>query len=159
MKSIRRGEDDDLIDAAHIDPELVPGHAAQIDSDYETEQAKLLKNSKIAKWMTGILAAALLILWPLPMFGSGYIFSQKFFTGWVVIGIIWIFAAFICVGIYPVWEGRDSIGSTLKAIFLDITGKRHPKTYHINGVHAQNLESHTPTKADMVTEGKADIKS
>jgi membrane protein YdbS with pleckstrin-like domain len=95
MKCISKGNDHDLAEAAQIDPELIPGQATE---------TKLLKTSKVAKWMTGILTAALLILWPFPMFGSGYIFSKEFFTGWVVIGVIWVFAVFICVGIYPVWR-------------------------------------------------------
>ena len=27
----------------------------------------------------------------MPMFGSAYVFSKPFFTGWVVVGILWIF--------------------------------------------------------------------
>lgn len=50
MKDIRRGEDNDLVDAEDIDPELVPGRAAHRDTDYEPDQTKLLKNSRIAQW-------------------------------------------------------------------------------------------------------------
>jgi hypothetical protein len=159
MKDIRRADDDDLIDAANVDPEVVHARATQIDADYEAEQAKLLKNSKIAKWITVVLTTALLILWPFPMFGSGYIFSKRFFTGWVVVGILWVFFAFICVGIYPVWEGRYSIGRTLKAVFLDITGRRKSRVYHINGVCVQNPESDTPVPADMVKDGHNTVKA
>lgn len=59
---------------------------------------------------------ALLILWPLPIYGSRYVFSQSFFTGWVVVAIIWIFISLALVGIYPLWEGRHTIMRTLKAI-------------------------------------------
>jgi hypothetical protein len=153
MKCISKGNDHDLAEAAQIDPELIPGQATE---------TKLLKTSKVAKWMTGILTAALLILWPFPMFGSGYIFSKEFFTGWVVIGVIWVFAVFICVGIYPVWEGRNSIGHMVKAIFMDITGKRHVRAYHIQGVNAvedAKVACQTPTKFGMVSEEQEAIKS
>lgn len=158
MKCIRRGEDDDLIDAAHLDPELVRDRATQTEEEFEAEQAKLLRNSKIAKWLTCFLTAALLVLWPFPMFGSGYIFSKEFFTGWVVIGIIWVFVAFIIVGIYPVWEGRNDIGHNLKEIFLDITGKRRSRGMSIDGVNAGNGEPHTPKDMAIFTEGKDTVK-
>ncbi|KAH7138459.1 urea active transporter [Dendryphion nanum] len=125
MKAIRKGDDHDLAAAAHIDLELVPGenHTA---IDEEQEQAKLYKASRISRWMTVIMTLALLVLWPMPMYGSGYVFSKKFFTGWVVVGILWMFCSAACVGIYPLWEGRKTSVRTIKSIFLDITGKKKP---------------------------------
>jgi hypothetical protein len=64
------------------------------------------------------------------MYGTGYIFSKPFFTGWVTVGIIWIFCSFIGVGLFPVFESRKTLARTVKSIYLDITGKSHPKTIH-----------------------------
>ena len=113
----------------------------------EKEQAMLKRASLIAKSMTGFMTIALLVLWPMPMYGSGYgmclrsfflllgslleyqdrtperstretcllserllgngsaksesrtVFSKKFFTGWVVVGILWLFcSAFVSFG-------------------------------------------------------------
>ncbi len=64
----------------------------------------------------------------MPMFGSGYIFSKPFFTGWVTVGIIWIFCSFFAVGLFPVFEGRKTLVHTFKSIFLDLTGRYHPRT-------------------------------
>jgi urea-proton symporter len=44
-------------------------------------------------------------------------------TGWVTVGIIWLFFSTCCVGIYPLWESRATIAHVSKAIFGDITGK------------------------------------
>jgi hypothetical protein len=126
MKMIRRSDDHDLAAAAHIDLEMVPGERRHSVIKEEEEQAKLLKASKIARWMTVFMAIALLVLWPMPMYGSGYIFSKKFFTGWVVVGIIWMFFSAACVGVYPLWEGRKTSIRTFKSIYLDITGKQKP---------------------------------
>jgi hypothetical protein len=126
MKMIRRSDDHDLAAAAHIDLEMVPGERRDSVIKEEEEQAKLLKASKIARWMTVFMAIALLVLWPMPMYGSGYIFSKKFFTGWVVVGIIWMFFSAACVGVYPLWEGRKTSIRTFKSIYLDITGKQKP---------------------------------
>jgi len=32
----------------------------------------------------------------------------------------------LCVGVYPLWEGRHDIVHTIKSIGLDIQGKRRP---------------------------------
>jgi hypothetical protein len=71
------------------------------------------------------------------MYGSGYTFSKPFFTGWVTVGIIWIFCSFIGVGLFPVFESRTTLSRTVKNIFLDITGKSHPKTIHAQVVGGQ----------------------
>ncbi|KAF2450677.1 Na+/solute symporter [Karstenula rhodostoma CBS 690.94] len=127
MKAIRKGDDHDLATAAHVDIEHVPGERRHSVVEEEEEQAKLLKASKIARWMTVFMTLAFLVLWPMPMYGSGYIFSKKFFTGWVVVGILWMFCSAFCVGLYPLWEGRKTSMHTLKAIFRDVTGKGRPK--------------------------------
>ncbi len=62
----------------------------------------------------------------MPMYGSGYVFSKKFFTGWVSVGIIWLFCSTFCVGLYPLWEGRRSQAHTIKGIYKDLTGKGKP---------------------------------
>lgn len=127
MKAIRKGDDHDLIAEAHVDLENVPNERRQSVIEEEEEQAKLLKASKIARWMTVFMTLALLVLWPMPMYGSGYVFSKKFFTGWVVVGILWMFCSAFAVGLYPLWEGRKTSIGTFKAIFLDITGKQKPR--------------------------------
>lgn len=157
MKNIRRGRDDDLADATQVDLEVLSEGVNQTEAEFDAEQTKLLRASKIAKSLCLFLMLALLILWPFPMFGSRYIFSEKFFTGWVVVGIIWIFNALVaCVGIFPVWEGRISIGHVIRAIFLDITGKKRPRSnitknnVVLEGTYEETLGIETP---ELVNKG------
>ncbi|EFQ92407.1 hypothetical protein CFE70_010403 [Pyrenophora teres f. teres 0-1] len=126
MKAIRRGDDHDLALAAHVDLERVPGEQRRAIDAEEEEQAKLLKASRIARWLTLFMAVSFLVLWPMPMYGSSYVFSKKFFTGWVVVGILWMFCSCFAVGLYPLWEGRKTSVRTFKSIYWDITGKRKP---------------------------------
>lgn len=130
MALIRKADDHDLADAAHVDLELVPGESHNSIADEQEEQRKLLRASKIAKTMTVVLTLSLLILWPMPMYGAGYIFSLKFFTGWVVVGIMWLFGALFTVSLFALWQGRKDIFEIAKSVYLDISGKRHPSTYH-----------------------------
>lgn len=126
MKAIRKGDDHEIAEAAHIDLEKIPGERRGSVAEAEEEQTKLLRAAKIARWMTLFLTIALLVLWPMPMYGSGYVFSKGFFTGWVSVGILWLFCSSFCVGLYPLWEGRHTMKRTFVRIYRDITGKEKP---------------------------------
>ena len=89
----------------------------------QSESKALHRASLIAKSLTALMTICLLVLWPMPMYGSGYVFSKKFFTGWVVVGILWLFCSTFCVGLYPLWEGKGSMAHTFKSIVRDLTGK------------------------------------
>ncbi|RLV94276.1 Urea active transporter [Spathaspora sp. JA1] len=69
------------------------------------------------------LTVCLLVLWPMPMFGTKYIFSKQFFTGWVVVFFIWIFYTVFQVIIYPIWESKESLYTTSRGIYWDLTGQ------------------------------------
>jgi hypothetical protein len=45
--------------------------------DEELEQRQLLRARKIARFLVAFLVLAFLLLWPIPMYGTGYIFSKK----------------------------------------------------------------------------------
>jgi ribosomal protein L31 len=47
-------------------------------------------------------------------------------AGWVVVGILWLFFSTLCVGVFPLWQGRKTMAHTVKSIILDISGKKHP---------------------------------
>ncbi|KAF7192697.1 putative urea active transporter 1 [Pseudocercospora fuligena] len=127
MKMIRRDEDH----AHTADPELlaptqsVPSVSAKKEQE-EAESSQLARSAKIAGISTIALTIATVVLWPMPMFGTGYIFSKKFFTGWVVVTFIWLFCSAICVGVYPLWEGRETCARTIRAMIMDVTGKGRP---------------------------------
>lgn len=62
-------------------------------------------------------------------------------------GIIWIFCSFLGVGIFPVFESRKTLARTVKSIYLDVTGKSHPKTIHAQIAEGQNSPGDvTPTE-------------
>jgi len=153
MAAIRKADDHDLAAAADIDLELVPGTTSESAAEYAEEQAKLARASKIAKGMTVLLTISLLVLWPFPMYGTGYIFSKKFFTGWVVVGILWLIGSLFCVGLFPVWEGRKDLYGTIRSIYLDLSGKEHPSKHHrpeATYVEGKDVGTETPPAAEKV---------
>lgn len=151
MRNIRRVDDSEVAAAAHVDLELIPGSepATQATAagttapkDMTEEETKKLNSAAFwARTLTVAMTLCFLILWPMPMYGSGYVFSKKFFTGWVVVGILWLFCTAFGVVIFPLYEGRASIAYTLRAMVLDVTGRKKPVTA---GVHM-----HTSQEADV----------
>ncbi|KAH8661981.1 Sodium:solute symporter family-domain-containing protein [Xylariales sp. PMI_506] len=151
MMDIRRGDDHDLAANAGVDLENTVGGHVETTAEFEEEQAKLMRASKISKWSTVFLTIAFLVLWPFPMYGSGYIFSKPFFTGWVTVGIIWIFFSLGAVGLFPIFEGRYTLIRTFKAIFLDITGKKSVQA--IRAEHTATIEGEMQAEKDASASG------
>ncbi|KAH6693423.1 urea active transporter [Plectosphaerella plurivora] len=133
MLAISKADDHDIADAAHMDLERMPGEVLTNTVSAQAlaeERIKLDRAAKIARYLCVGLTIALLVIWPMPMFGSSYIFSKKFFTGWVVVGITWLFATSGMTIILPLWESRSTISRTSRAMFKDLlglTGKRAPE--------------------------------
>jgi Na+/proline symporter len=83
----------------------------------EEDKKKLNRASKIAKIMTVGMTLVFLVLWPMPLYGTSYVFSKPFFTGWVIVGIIWLCGSCVAVGLFPLWQGRHSMRRVVGEIF------------------------------------------
>ncbi|KAG9772869.1 Na+/solute symporter, partial [Aureobasidium melanogenum] len=157
MKQIRKGDDTEIIRRAsvEIDAELVvPAQmTGELDAAAERDQAKLNKAAVISRTLTAFMTVAMLVLWPMPMYGSGYIFSKKFFTGWVVVGILWLFCSAFCVGLFPLWQGRKTIAHTVRSMWLDLSGKKRPALHgRATEVEDESRSSQTPVEKVEVKE-------
>jgi len=75
------------------------------------------------------------------MYGADYVFSSKFFAGWIVVSIIWVFVALLVVFFLPLYEGKDLL-VTLGRGVLGLT-PAHPKVGQI----AEKLPE-TPTSSN-----------
>lgn len=51
--------------------------------------------------------------------------SKKFFTGWIVVLITWIFFSAFLVVACPLWEGREVIYITMRGVYWDSTGQAY----------------------------------
>ncbi|CRG90864.1 putative urea active transporter 1 [Talaromyces islandicus] len=75
------------------------------------------------------------VIWPLPMYGSHYIFGRKFFTAWVVVAIIWLWLTLLMVIFYPLIDGGfQQIGTVFSRLF----GKETQTSPGNDKVAAQN---------------------
>ncbi|CAB5362142.1 unnamed protein product [Rhizophagus irregularis] len=104
--------DDEVVEnAIHEDP-------------MEKDPVRLTKAFNFAIVSSVALTIILIIIWPLPMYGTRYVFSRPFFTFWVAISMIWAIIATIACTIYPVVESRRSITTVIVGMIRDIRGQR-----------------------------------
>ena len=145
-------QDDDSDQITDVDAEVGIQPALPMSpAEIAAEQESLLKASKIATYVGLFLFFALIILWPMPMYGSSYVFSEHFWTGWVVVSIMWLFFSLFAVGIFPLWESRLAMKSTVTAIWRDATGKGGPRKRAIVGEPVESIAV-TPTEAKVKSE-------
>uniref|UniRef100_A0A060T9S5 ARAD1D16852p n=1 Tax=Blastobotrys adeninivorans TaxID=409370 RepID=A0A060T9S5_BLAAD len=120
MKMIRADhiDDDDTTDSSESDDNGEVGERVAAIQEQSLKRAAL-----IARIVCVVLAISFIIVWPMPMYGTSYVFSKKFFTGWIVVGFIWLFYTLFFVGLFPIYQGLSSIRRVCMGIFGDVTGK------------------------------------
>ncbi|CAA22629.1 Urea transporter [Schizosaccharomyces pombe] len=128
------------------------------EEDEIQQTKKLNRASVISKVAALIITAAFIILWPWPMYGTGYIFSKRFFTGWVVVGLIWIFFTVFAVGIFPLWEGRNDIYQVVSNMAASIFGRKVNDIVEDEGVVVETISIGSGSK-EKVNFEKKDIES
>ncbi|CUM68058.1 uncharacterized protein PRCAT00005773001 [Priceomyces carsonii] len=58
------------------------------------------------------------VLWPLPLYRD-YIWGRTYFKGYIVVSLIWVYAALLVIGVYPLIHGRSSQLKILKGVYHD----------------------------------------
>ncbi|KAH3681882.1 hypothetical protein WICPIJ_007188 [Wickerhamomyces pijperi] len=164
----RVDESEEILQAEHIDPqdlELNPVQSAVTISKrlgeitksqvLQEESTYLAKASTLANWGCLFFFLVFIIVWPMPMFGSNYIFSKKFFTGWVVVWIIWLFFTAFVVIVLPLYEARRGIYTTCRGIYWDLSGQSH-KLREWQQEHPEQLHVVQSQISATVHNGKSD---
>ncbi|CAO2648950.1 Nn.00g098990.m01.CDS01 [Neocucurbitaria sp. VM-36] len=85
-------------------------------TDENDDPRTLRRAFKLACISAFVLTFIMDFLLPMPMFFSEYIFSKGFFTGWVVVSFIWVFASSAISCVLPIWETRSSFGTLIRKI-------------------------------------------
>jgi Na+/proline symporter len=101
----------------------LPPHLAPTTKEQDDPRT-LRRAFKLACISAFVMTFILDFLLPMPMFFSGYIFSKGFFTGWVVVSFIWVFASSAISCLLPIWETRSSFGTFFKKVTADF-GKKN----------------------------------
>ncbi|KAI8894657.1 urea transporter [Globomyces pollinis-pini] len=90
----------------------------------KTDPEELEAARKFAYYASISLTVILLIVWPIPMYISGYVFSSAFFTCWIIFGMLWTVIAAVTIVFYPLIESREAIKGVLVGLGNDLTGKK-----------------------------------
>lgn len=66
------------------------------------------RGERIAWTANGIFFFGAVILVPFTLFGTSYVYSKSFFTGWVVVSFIWVWTSVVICVVYPVVSGAHT---------------------------------------------------
>ena len=75
---------------------------ANYEDPAERDPVRLAKAYKFAVLSSVALTLIMIIIWPLPMYFTKYVFSRGFFTFWVALSMIWAICASLACILYPV---------------------------------------------------------
>lgn len=78
------------------------------------------KAEKIATIANVVFLLVAILLVPFTLFGTEYIFSKSFFTGWVVVSFIWVWCSMIICVIYPIVESRGALRQIVMGVSRDL---------------------------------------
>ncbi|KAJ7461689.1 solute symporter family transporter [Mycena galericulata] len=92
------------------------------------EPSKLKAAFRLAWISSAVLTFVMDFLIPIPMFLSHYIFSERFFTAWVVISFIWVFCSAAISTVLPVLEALEFFKQLVKDIRFDLSGRKRGKS-------------------------------
>lgn len=67
------------------------------------------------------------VLWPLPLYRD-WIWSKTYFKGYITVSFIWLYAALLVIGVYPLVDGRHTIAKIFRGIKRDfLSRKKEPE--------------------------------
>ena len=82
----------------------------------ETNEKSLRNASRFSKQYGLTLTLILVVVWPIPLFFSNYVFTETVYTVWIWVAILWAAAAASVIWILPIIQSRDGISHVVKNI-------------------------------------------
>lgn len=92
----------------------------------QAEDALMIRRRNLGYVIVTVFVLFFLILFPIPLYGTKYIFSKAFFRGYIVVTFLWVFFSCGVVTVYPLWESRRGIVNLFRKIF---SGETSAKLY------------------------------
>ena len=90
--------------------ELSATESAQVTEDEET----LKKAFKFSVRGGGLMTLILIIVWPMPLIASGYVFELGSYGVWVAISVVWVTVASAFIIFLPLIEARHGIAKVFR---------------------------------------------
>ncbi|KAJ5334765.1 hypothetical protein N7452_007168 [Penicillium brevicompactum] len=90
-------------------------------NDVEPMDPVLAKKGERIAWVAnGIFFFGAVVLVPFTLFGTQYIYSRSFFTGWVVVAFIWIWVSVLICVVWPVIESLGALRGISAGLWIDL---------------------------------------
>jgi len=96
----------------------------------ETNEDSLKKASRFSKMYGLTLTLILVVVWPIPLFFSNYVFTATVYHVWIWVAILWAVAAASMIWILPIIQSRDGISHVLKNIVTSSKPRKTDKYGH-----------------------------
>lgn len=113
----------------HVHQDVDGGSEVMVLPD-DIDPVALKKAFRFAVWSSVALTVIGIFLVPLPLFFASTVYGVRGFTAWVVIGIIWVFAAIATVVVTPIYESRESLSQIGRGIVKDMFSPGSGKFIH-----------------------------
>ncbi|KAG2030567.1 hypothetical protein BDR03DRAFT_936625 [Suillus americanus] len=81
-----------------------------------------------AAWYSSAMSVIVIIIVPLTMFFTNYVFSERFYTFWVTCSIVWVFMSGTFSVILPLLESRKEMVAILKNLGRLVSAKLYIKS-------------------------------
>ncbi|KAI5951989.1 DUR4 [Candida jiufengensis] len=101
----------------HVDTESNSSDLS-IKARPEIDQKYLRHQYKKYRGLAALLSFIMVIVIPVPLCSSPYVFSPKFLLGFMIVILLWLFFSFFFVVILPVIESRKSIWRIIKTLII-----------------------------------------
>lgn len=109
-----------IVRPAHFDFSVMKQRILFVDGKFrgieKFNEDYLKKSSKFGNKAAIILTLVLVVAWPLPLYFSGYVFSETAYLLWVGIAVVWVGAAAAVIVLLPIIESRAGILQALQMI-------------------------------------------
>ena len=96
----------------------------------ETNEESLKKASRFSKLYGLTLTLILVVVWPIPLFFSNYVFTATVYHVWIWVAILWAVAAASMIWILPIIQSRDGISHVLNNIATSSKPRKTDKYGH-----------------------------
>lgn len=122
------------------------------DSAGDQSAAKELKRwGRIAAFWSAATFLGHWVIWPLPMYGSKYVFDKKFYYAWVVVAVIWLWLTMLVATFYPILDGGIQQISQVWRVWKASSSSGQGKQKNtLEGSGANSLEGASPSESETV---------
>jgi SSS family transporter len=121
-----------------------------IEQEKELEYL-MIRRRNIGFVIVTVFVLFFLILFPIPLYATSFIFTKTFFRGYIVVTFLWVFFSSGVVTVYPIWESRKGIISFIKKIIYQ---KQNTELYSDEVLaHVETIKSR---EEEMVVTGSTE---